>query len=83
LFPLENGIGIATGRAVSGSIGSENGRKDFTIVGRITEQAANLESATINVESRILVCNNTKMAVAETFSCAGHDSSSWELKNGS
>ncbi|KAF1080051.1 MAG: Adenylate cyclase [Candidatus Rifleibacterium amylolyticum] len=82
-FPLENGIGIATGRAVSGSIGSENGRKDFTIVGRITEQAANLESATINVESRILLCNNTKTAVAETFSCSGHDSNSWELKDGS
>jgi len=82
LFPLENGIGIATGRAVSGSIGSENGRKDFTIVGRITEQAASLESATINVKSRILVCNNTKMAVAGTFAFADHDANSWELKNG-
>ncbi len=80
-FPLENGIGIATGLAISGSIGSESGRKDFTIIGRITEQAAQLESATVNVKSRILVCNSTHQAVSDIFPCVGHDENSWELKD--
>ncbi|EKD81222.1 MAG: adenylate cyclase-like protein, partial [uncultured bacterium] len=79
LFALENGIGITTGLAVSGSIGSETGRKDFTIIGRITEQAAHLEAATINTGSRILVCAVTQSAVAGSFSFARHDDASWEL----
>lgn len=55
LFTIENGIGIDSGLVVSGSIGSENGRKDFTIVGRVIEQAALLESLTVNTRSRILI----------------------------
>ncbi len=82
LFPLENGIGISTGTAVSGSIGSETGRKDFTIIGRITEQAAQLEAATVDTQSRILVCNSTQSAVAGVFNLKRHNDVSWELTNG-
>ena len=64
LFALENGIG---------------GRKDFTIIGRVTEQAAQLEARTVNTTSRILVCNETKAALPENFSLGKHDSESWEL----
>lgn len=83
LFPLENGIGIATGMAVSGSIGSETGRKDFTIIGRITEQAAQLEAATVNTSSRILVCKTTQLAVANDFCFVEHSDESWELTDAS
>lgn len=83
LFPLENGIGIATGQAVSGSIGSETGRKDFTIIGKITEQAAQLEAKTANTDSKILVCNNTRKEVADLFHFSGHNDESWELSNAS
>lgn len=55
LFAIDNGIGIDSGMVISGSIGSETGRKDFTVTGRIIEQAAQLESQTKNTESRILV----------------------------
>jgi class 3 adenylate cyclase len=55
LFTIENGVGIDCGLAVSGSIGSEAGRKDFTVVGRVIEQAAALESLTVNTASRILI----------------------------
>jgi class 3 adenylate cyclase len=81
LFPLENGIGIVTGTAVSGSIGSETGRKDFTIIGRITERAAQLEAATVNAKSRILVCNSTQITVAGNFALTRHDDVSWELSD--
>jgi class 3 adenylate cyclase len=79
LFALENGIGVATGVAISGSIGSRTGRKDFTIIGRVTEQAAQLEARTVNTVNRILVCNETKAALPENFSLGKHDSESWEL----
>lgn len=79
LFALENGIGIATGLAISGSIGSLTGRKDFTIIGRVTEQAAQLEARTVNTESRILVCNETKAALNQNFALSQHDADSWEL----
>lgn len=79
LFALENGIGIATGVAISGSIGSRTGRKDFTIIGRVTEQAAQLESRTVNTTSKILVCNETKAALPENFALSQHDAESWEL----
>jgi len=55
LFTIENGIGIDCGQVVSGSIGSESGRKDFTVIGRVIEQAAALEALTVNTESRILI----------------------------
>jgi len=55
LFTIENGIGIDCGSVVSGSIGSETGRKDFTVIGRVIEQAAALEALTVNTESRILI----------------------------
>jgi len=79
LFALENGIGVATGVAISGSIGSRTGRKDFTIIGRVTEQAAQLEARTVNTTSRILVCNETKAVLPDSFSLVKHDSESWEL----
>ncbi len=79
LFALENGIGIATGLAISGSIGSLTGRKDFTIIGRVTEQAAHLEARTVNTKSRILVCSETKAALNPNFTLSQHDTDSWEL----
>ncbi|HNX74414.1 MAG TPA: adenylate/guanylate cyclase domain-containing protein [Candidatus Rifleibacterium sp.] len=82
LFALENGIGITTGQAISGSIGSTNGRKDFTIIGRITEQAAHLEAMTVHTTSRILVCNASRAALNDAFRLTRHNDESWELLDG-
>ncbi len=79
LFALENGIGIASGEAVSGSIGSETGRKDFTIIGRITEHAATLEAATVHTNSKILVCSATHQTAAVAFNFRPHTKDGWEL----
>ncbi len=44
LFPVENGIGICTGMIVCGSVGSESGKLDATVIGSVVNQAAILES---------------------------------------
>ncbi len=67
LFTVENGIGIATGEAVSGLVGSEGGRMVFAVLGEVTRMAERLESATRNVQSRIIVCPATKRALSEDF----------------
>ncbi len=79
LFKLENGIGITTGMAVSGSIGSQTGRKDFTIIGRVTEKAASLEARTVKTTSRILICEATMKALSDEYQVIRHDDESWEL----
>lgn len=66
-FTVENGIGIATGRVISGIIGNTAGRKDHTIVGEISSKASDYESETVNTTSKILVCEKTY-----SFACEKH-----------
>ena len=44
LFTIENGIGIDTGLAITGTIGTIKGRKDFSVNGDVIARAAELEA---------------------------------------
>lgn len=67
LFLIENGIGIASGEAASGLVGSERGRMVFTVLGRVTRLAESLESQTKHVDSRILLCAATARVLGGRF----------------
>ena len=55
LFTIENGIGIDTDIAITGTIGTANGRKDFSVYGEVVSRASNLEAKTKRTQSKILV----------------------------
>jgi class 3 adenylate cyclase len=60
LFEIENGIGIVSGRAFSAVAGANTGRKVFTVIGSVVNQAEALEAETAKIGgSRILVCMKT------------------------
>ncbi|PKL50329.1 MAG: hypothetical protein CVV42_03480 [Candidatus Riflebacteria bacterium HGW-Riflebacteria-2] len=63
LFVIDNGIGIATGEAVSGIAGSPDGRQVLSVIGEVTHIAEKLESASRHVGSRILLCQQTAAGV--------------------
>ena len=67
LFTIENGIGIASGEAASGLVGSERGRMVFTVLGKVTKLAEMLESQTKHVDSKVLICAETARALGEIF----------------
>ncbi|EKD81045.1 MAG: hypothetical protein ACD_39C02011G0002, partial [uncultured bacterium] len=79
LFTIDNGVGIDAGHVVSGSIGSESGRKDFTITGKVIEQAAALESLTVHTESRILISLAASMDARPGLACRAFNSEALEL----
>jgi class 3 adenylate cyclase len=79
LFTVENGIGIDTGMVISGSIGSEGGRKDFTVIGKATDIAARLESLTVNCNSRILISKATLNAAGPGLRTLDFDGEAEEL----
>ena len=55
LFTIQNGIGIDTDYAITGTIGTEKGRKDFSVNGDVITRAANLEAKTKQTQSKILL----------------------------
>ena len=55
LFTIQNGIGIDTDFAITGTIGTEKGRKDFSVNGDVIARAAELEAKTKMTESKILI----------------------------
>ena len=55
LFTIENGIGIDTDVAITGTIGTAKGRKDFSVNGEVIERASALEAKTKNTQSKILL----------------------------
>lgn len=67
LFTVENGIGIATGEAVSGIAGREGGRMVFAVLGEATQRAETLESLTKSTSSKVLVCGETASRLDDLF----------------
>jgi class 3 adenylate cyclase len=66
--PLEIGIGIGTGKAVTGFVGPAS-RRDFTLVGNCINRAARLQS--IASDNRIFIDSETEAAVKPyTYSLA-------------
>ena len=59
LFTIQNGIGIDTDYAITGTIGTEKGRKDFSVNGDVITRAANLEAKTKLTQSKILLSKSS------------------------
>src|SRR5262249_5915378 len=71
--PIEIGIGITKGEAITGNIGSER-RMDYTVIGDTVNVAARLEGMTKNYECKILINEPVYQDVKHKIACVdlGH-----------
>ena len=63
LEPLDNGVGLASGEAMVGQIGSPR-RMEFTVIGDIVNLAARLEALTRHLDEPVLLDGRTAELVA-------------------
>lgn len=73
-FPIENGIGIGTGLVISGNLGVEGLRMEFSVTGPLLKKAADLESSTRNATlSRVVVDESSYIKSNEKFTFCRFD----------
>lgn len=68
LFTIQNGIGIDTDIAITGTIGTEKGRKDFSVNGDVIGRAAELEAKTKQTQSKILISKRSLLEITPILS---------------
>jgi class 3 adenylate cyclase len=66
--PLNIGIGIATGEAIVGNIGSSD-FKDFTLIGPVVNMTSRLEEANKTLNTRLLISQATYQGLKGNIPC--------------
>ncbi|GAB4269447.1 MAG: hypothetical protein Kow0029_05430 [Candidatus Rifleibacteriota bacterium] len=85
LFTIENGVGIASGIAVSGFAGGRARRKEFVLIGEVFRESEKLEAKSkYGRHSKIILNDDAKNKLDDSFEFTllqseNIDQSAWEL----